>query len=293
MPFKDPVTGETHYIDVSKVDKLVLEPIKVMDMKTQEIEQLRLQLYNIENEIYLTGTLFNKYRATIMIPVEILEQILYDIVNSAEYISLEDEPRFSEYVTRVYQEIAKQYYAHKIYPLQKKSVESNGLGFIIDSRTKTEIGTFESIEIEPKSELTVTYWLKHVLILPSYTEQFVQNTNDYFYAYYDPQSNQVYIIDSFQYIEMNITGTDFRNMIIIKNATLSLEEFPNTHFRYSMITQAIKDKALLQAIDESSSDYEEQIRQFCENRFSILQEAKQQAKKEKIYHQFADIELEI
>jgi hypothetical protein len=293
MPIQDPVTGETHYIDVSKVDKLVLEPIKVMDMKTQEIEQLRLQLHNTENEIYLTGTLFNKYCATIMIPVEILEQVLYDIVNSAEYISLEDEPRFSEYITRVYQEIAKQYYEHKIYPLQKKSVESSGLGFVIDSRTKTEVGTFESIEIMPRSEATVTYWLKDVLILPSYTEQFTQNTKDYFYMYYDAKANQIYTIDSFEYVDAEMTDTGFQNVVMIKDGNMSLEEFSSTHFRYSMITQAVEDKSLLNVIDKDSSDFEDQFREFCEKRFSILQEAKQQAKKEKIYHQFADIELEI
>ena len=293
MPVKDPVTGETHYVDVSKVDKLILEPIKVMDMKTQEIEQVRLQLCNTENEIYLTGTLFNKYRATIMILTETLEQILYDIVNSTEYIALEEESRFSEYVTRVYQEIAKQYRDHKIYPLQKKSVETNGLGFIVDSRTKTEVGTFESIEIEPRFEATVTYWLKDVLILPSFTEQFIQNTKDYFYMYYDTQSNQMYTIDSFEYVDVEITDTGFQNVIMIKDGNMSLEEFSSTHFRYSMITQAVEDKSLLYAIDKDNSDFEDQFREFCEKRFSILQEAKQQAKKERIYHQFADIELDL
>jgi hypothetical protein len=275
LPIVDPKTGETHYVDVSKVGRLSLPSLSFMDMINQEVDEISFRFYETRGEIHLAGTFYGSIEH-IIIPLDNLEQVFYDLVISRSFCTLEEHSLIKEYMQVVSQRLLSKE-SHIYLPLGKVHLYDQGVGFIIDREKDTHIGTFEHLEVFPKQRKDVTFTLKDVYIYPSLLGEFAHNqdTQRYVCVYYCPDNKASYIITSDKFIVEN-------EVITLPYGRMEAKEFhPQSGSYYdSLVERAIQQR-------KQAKDKEELITL----RSELFADTRQTIKKQMIYQQYADIEL--
>jgi hypothetical protein len=294
MPIIHPKTGEKYYADISKLNRIIIEPRKVIDLIHKTIHRIEFRLEEDRDVIKIVASLSDAYKSCDM-PLEEFEQILFDIVTGEKNLRLWDHEKFKKYLSQLSSSLLYDFGQQGKYFvfLNEKEQKKQGIGIIIDNKTKLEIGTFESIELTGRNNKQIELKANQFILSPDDMKDLSSEVTGYLYLYYSIEDQIMYTFTPLNTASFSFTENGFiDDFISIENVNIEIEPFTKDHFRYSLIEEAVKEKKFIDGMDYTNPMNQLYLDEFRQKRFKIIQESREAAKKEKIYNQFSDIDFD-
>lgn len=293
MPVQNPKTGEEDYVDVSLVNKIVVDSQYVEDMKTNNKVKVDVSI-NGDAEAQRVSVIIKNKNLNINIsksmPLQSFEEMLFKAINEVQTQRLEDVPEFEtvlkELVSSAIDNGLKkgQYLAR----LDRGLILDKGIGIIRDTKTDQQIGTYESASfLYEKSRRTVTF---DDIILSGRTFDELKETDRFEFSFYSLNNEAIYSI----MIGSNAIGKPNANIskFSVERFDIIIDAFDEKHAQREMVTLAQANKSLIEGMDESHPLYASNNEKFRQSRLDILEESKNQQKKQKLVNKYADIDLD-
>lgn len=294
MPVTNPKTGEQDYVDITLVNKIVVDSEYVEDMKTNDKIKVDVTLSGNKETNHVTVTVSNTsmgIQGSKIIELQAFEEMLFKAINEVKDQRLEEVQEFKEITDSLLNRIvedsrenSKKYYAR----MDRAYMLNQGVGVIRDIKTNQEVGTFETLDYTyQRSERVLTIG---GVMLSGRTYEDLQEKDRFEFAFYSLETGSVYSIIAANRSAIKVSERD--SSVDIRKFDLIIDEFTKDHSSYHMATVAQEKKSLLDGMDESHPLYASNMQQFRESRLAILEESKNRQKQEKLVNQFADIDLD-
>ena len=293
MPVKNPKTGEEDYVDVSLVNKIVVDAQYVEDMKTNNKVKIDIGISGDAEAQRVSIIAKNKnlkLNASKSMALQSFEEMLFKAINELSSQRLEDVEEFEVVVKELVSSAIDtglkngQYLAR----LDRALIIDKGIGIIRDTKTDQQIGTYESATfLYEKSRRTVTF---DGIILSGRTFEELEETDRFEFSYYSLDNEAVYSV----MVSDNALPKPGPNLskFSIERFNILIDEFKESHAQREMVTLAQANKTLMEGMDATHPLYDSNYEKFRQTRLDILEESKNQQKKQKLVNKFADIDLD-
>lgn len=292
MPVHNPKTGEQDYVDVSLVNKIVVDSEYVEDMVSNS--KIKIDINLAGSADIVTVTAGNKeLNATALheIPVQFFEEMLFKAINEVKDQRLEEVEDFKGIVDTLVSTIVNNSRVNNVHlaRLGEDYVLQRGIGIIRDIKANQDIGTFEDFEYQyDKSRRLVNI---EGVILSGRVLEDLKEKDRFEFVYYSLEQGLSYSIITGEKASVRIDTKE--PSIDIEKYDLLIQKFDDTHTYYQIVKTAQEKKAIMEGIDQSHPLYDTNLVQFRQSRLDILEESKDKQKKEKLVSQFADIEIDL
>lgn len=295
MPVQNEKTGEQDFVDISLVDKIVIDSEYIEDMITNKKLKVDINLSgNKESqEVYVTADCKEIAVAlTEMISLQSFEEMLYKAIHEVKDQRLEDVEDFHHITKRLLtqmvdnQEKTRDYYFAEV---EKDYHRLKGLGIIRDTKANQIVGTFENLSYRYNKNARLA--TINGIILSGRTFEDLEEEDRYELAFYSIDHGLIYSIiagnkSNIEHID-EVTGMmEYSKFNLVMDDT-----FDENHQYYTLISNAQDKKTLIENMNVNHPVYAANYAQFKQSRLDILEESKSRQKQEKLVNQFADIDL--
>lgn len=292
MPIYNPKTGEHDHVDLTLVNKILVDPKFLEDITTNKAYKVSFSFESNQEEqlvVLLAKNEDANMQMAHRIPLQQFEEILFKAIHEAKDNRLENMPEFAEISSSMLEQfiIASRQNQKHYAIVGKEYILTNGIGIIRDTKTDQEIGTFESFEYLVESNKRVVN-IEEILLFGRNLDD-LQEKHRFEFSFYCLDTNTVYCASVGDSAEPIVTEGD--SSLDIWKYTLFTEEFTNQHQYYEMVQEAQIKKSLMDNMSADHPLYDTNLNKFRESRYAILHDSKEKQKKQKLVSQFSDIDL--
>ena len=293
MPVYNPKTGEQDYVDITLVNKIVVDSEYIEDMITNNKLKIDLSLTGDEekNEVHLIARNENlNMKEVEIIPLQSFEEMLFKAIHEVKDQRLEDVEEFKNITSKLINQFIDRSRAEQKHfaRLETEYKLTNGVGIIRDTKTNQDVGTFESFEyFYAKNTRSASI---QGIILSGRSFEDLEEKDRFEFCFYSLDHRTAYSLMAGD--RASIKAYTEKVEVNIEKYGLVTEVFDEQHKYYAMVTTAQAKKALIEGIDENHPLYDTNMGQFRQSRLDILEESKNRQKEEKLIQQFADIDLD-
>jgi hypothetical protein len=282
------IDTKDYTIDTSIINKILVEPVNLYDLAGLSTEKMKLTLAYEQDKVALKSEFGTQH-----IDLEVFKDILIECVSGDEGKRIEE--------TETYKSILHNFLLHRINENKRnkkynlvvgeKVKYDNGLGIIIEKNTKREIGTFERMTFLPSKNGNLDFMAFHMILDGITLDKISSEYSNYTFHFYSLNENVMYAIEP---ADLAHSYSHEMDSILHANKvkTLGVDSFDSSHLKYHLVQDAQSQKGIIKKIDLKDSLDEMKYEEFKSHRTSIIQAGKETAKKEKIYNQFADLDLD-
>ena len=279
---------------VFELKDLVLENIMLVNAQTNQELKVKFELNKVDDGIALVGKAGSspkQYAFKFSIPE--FDQILTECVESEKELFLENQSDFkkalSEIVSLVIKDRAEENHEFFTRNNQKELLHS-GVGVIVSTATKSEIGTFEDVQFIKLSNGFLDTTFSSIHLRGKTVDQLVKELGVEF-VYYDLSYNLIFTFKVTKSKAEKISSSPLDECIFANRVNLTCESFSSNHPKRKMIEDAILHKIDVSTIEPSNSISMLKFEEYREKRLTLIDESKIRKRKEKLISQIADIEL--
>lgn len=293
MPVYNSKTGEEDFVDISLVNKIVIDSEYIENMISNKKVKIDITLTGEDKDNTVNIKAENndlKLSHSCNISLQSFEEMLFKAIHENNNQRLEEVEEFKTIMSDLVNQLIKLAGEKEIYlvRLNEEHKHENGIGIIRDIKTNQDVGTFEYIEYEYTKKDRFSNI--ESIILSGRTYEDLKEKDRFEYAFYSLDKGLVYSIIAGHNA---ITEVDEKeNSIDLQNYDLLIESFNSQHKYYKLIETAQNNKPLIEGIDESHPLYDTRHEEFRTTRLNILEKSKEKQKQEKLVSQFADIEID-
>lgn len=288
---------EKHHIDIGKVNEIIIEMSQLFNVNkgrcdlvsfTLEIEKVK------SNTVALIASIKDpEMEGKHLFELHQLEEMVESCVFAKDNLTLEQVPQFKLAYQTLLDTIIEMAKYHNLYFLKagEYTQKQKGLGLIVDRHSKQEVGTFELVYINPDHYGKLTVEAYQPIISESFQQLIQAKPDNYDFVYYSLDDELIYRLGLSDRIVIEAGQHEAQTIINLINSELKISKFEKSDAKYSIVEEANSTKIANGAIDSmdflSSLDYDK----FKESRLRIVDASREAAKKEKIFNQFAQIDL--
>jgi hypothetical protein len=295
MPVTNPKTGEQDYVDISLVNKIVVDSQYVEDMVSNNKLKVDVNLTGDKSTNKVSITVMNKeagLQGTKVIELQEFEEMLFKAINEIKDQRLEEVEDFGEIINNLMNTLvegARTNQNKHFARLEQEYKLLQGVGIIRDIKTNQEVGTFENATYRyNRNERVLNI---EGVILSGRTFEDLEEKDRFEFAFYAIDNETAYSIIASN--KSAISASADKMVVDIRKFDLIIDTFDGKHTNYAMVVEAQEKKELLEGIDESHPLYDVNMEQFRHSRLVILEESRNKQKQQKLVSQFADIDLDI
>jgi len=297
MPVANPTNpSEMDYIDLSLLEKLKIEPQFIYNFnknRKEKIELLIMQHPSREGLLLYQAKFPNGYIHQVDFSVQHFEEILSEIVHGKDVKKLEYHPFFLEKTQLLIDNFIESAKEEDLLfaRLDTKTAILNGLGIIFDKKSGQDVGTFEHFGFLVPNNVEQRECLIYDIFFSTRTnEEVASDSERYLYKFYDLKEGFIYFIEPRK--PANILQSDIGSCHFkMTGMNFSMNKFTREDPYVPMIEKAQSTKHIMTDPDRDDPFFHEEFEKFKKARMDIIRTSKDQHKKEKIFSEFADIEL--
>ncbi len=294
MPVLNPKTGEQDHVDINLVEKIIVDPEYLKDMKTNKEIKLDIKLAGEKssNSVHLSVLNENQgIQETESISLQTFEEMLFEAIHENKDQKLEEVKSFKEIVSILINRAVDNSRENKNQLLAWFShdyVLDNGIGIIRDMKTDQEIGTFESIKYAFDLHDSVCNIDGILLYGRSFSD--LKEKDRFDFSFYSIKHKKIFTFLANK--SSHISTLENKSTASIERFKFLSGHFYEDHQYYQMIVEAESEKDLIKDIKQVHPLYASQMERFRKSRLLILEKSKQKQKQKKLTSQFSDIEID-
>lgn len=302
MPIENPKTGEQDYVDVSLINKIIVEPENMMETLTNRPIRINMALEHVKldgDEKDYVGYVMKLSEHTHpsdmrkLFTLQEFEQIMSTIIHGDTSKRLEQTDEFVEAATGMLNEFIVEKKKEKaLYARIGQTYASTvGIGIVHDKKAGQDVGTFEHFSYGYDKGRSGSLRIEDILLSVRTVKELVDEVDRFTYHFYSLEDQAIYdlVPAKSPKEEDHVLGAA---TFAFDAFTIGLSHFENDHEKYAIVQESQAAKAIMDNVSKADPLYQEDYEKFRETRFGLLRSIQQKAEMEKIKSNFTDIELD-
>ncbi|QHW35762.1 hypothetical protein GZH47_33250 (plasmid) [Paenibacillus rhizovicinus] len=301
MPVMNPKTGEMDHVDLSIVNKIIVEPEYLHDFDMNEKKKIDFSIIGDEeaNIVTFQAMFPLETRSTRAFKSEQFETIMSRVVHSDTQLRLEQTEEFKNATDSMIENyISNQRGDGKLFSRIDEIVSlDNGIGIIHDLKANQDVGTFETLVFCVKKNTNETHFdILDILSGVRSMKDLLDDPTRYRFSYYALDTQTIYefiVLESGRGVlalDETLEGHSDQS-IRMNHVQMEIRSLETEKDKVLLIEKANETKNTLRGVASDDFLHSQYVEQFNSARFDILKVSEQKAKKAQMMNKYADLEL--